>query len=225
MLNLLPVTQGEMNIRSEIWNTLGHDRNLGKALATYGMGRFNETVDGILARHRISHSLPGDVGMREALEAWRGTHFFVDYDEEGEPHFYTEAEAIDRAGLEGGDVRAAVQATFRALTPSALSGEEQARKIAREVCERRNLKRDNGLVYGAALEAAKEALGLSALSGDAGAAGPWMKVGTFEPEPDALYLVQGVLRTSVKRGSEIDADNIAAALISALPSHQGAGEP
>lgn len=45
------------------------------------------------------------------------------------------------------------------------------------------------------------------------AAGPWMKVGSFEPDSDALYLVQGTMRTSVKQGRDIDGDNVAAALI------------
>jgi hypothetical protein len=46
------------------------------------------------------------------------------------------------------------------------------------------------------------------------ATGPWQKVCTFTPEPDAYYLVRGTMRLSVKQGSEIDADNEAAALIS-----------
>lgn len=45
------------------------------------------------------------------------------------------------------------------------------------------------------------------------AAGPWMKVGTFEPIPDASYLVYGTLRLSIKLGRYIDADNVCAALI------------
>lgn len=45
------------------------------------------------------------------------------------------------------------------------------------------------------------------------AAGPWMQVGTFEPEPDALYLVKGTMFFSVKEGRAIDADNVVAARI------------
>lgn len=51
-------------------------------------------------------------------------------------------------------------------------------------------------------------------------AGPWQKVGTFEPDPDATYLVQGCMFLSIKRGSEIDPDNMFAALI-----HLPAAEP
>lgn len=50
-----------------------------------------------------------------------------------------------------------------------------------------------------------------------GAAGPWRKVGTFEPDPDALYIVQGSLRTSLKRGSMIERDHVAAALLHPYP--------
>lgn len=45
------------------------------------------------------------------------------------------------------------------------------------------------------------------------ATGPWQVVGSFIPDPDAYYLVRGTLRMSVKRGKDIDADNIWAAKI------------
>lgn len=154
-----------------------------------------------LARHRQSHSLPGDVRLREALEkpwSWPcpagDEHCCCDCEECCDcerPRTITpdwlnadtcienvmEALNTDTLFSEDGPVDTMVSsgdlmvilslagAAFHAraaLTPSALSGEEQARKIARDVCERRSLKRDNGLVYGAALEAAKAAFGLSA---------------------------------------------------------------
>ncbi len=57
--------------------------------------------------------------MREALAKWTETHFFVDYDEEGEPRRYTQDEAVKRASMSGGDVQQAVQATFAALNEGA----------------------------------------------------------------------------------------------------------
>lgn len=45
------------------------------------------------------------------------------------------------------------------------------------------------------------------------ATGPWIKVGTFEPDPEQLYIVQGSCFTSIKRGSDIDSDNLFAALV------------
>ena len=45
------------------------------------------------------------------------------------------------------------------------------------------------------------------------AAGPWMRIGTFTPKPDASYIVQGTLRRSVKLGSQIEADHCYAAEI------------
>ncbi len=41
----------------------------------------------------------------------------------------------------------------------------------------------------------------------------WQRVGTFEPDPYADYLVMGTMFLSVKKGRDIDHDNIAAAKI------------
>ena len=121
------------------------------------------------------------------------------------------------------DARAILKKIDAALTPSALSGEEQARKIAREVCDRRNLKRDNGLVYGAALEAAKEALGLSALSGDAG------ETRLVRASREAIELIDELNERATSRkfwGISQTMHNklctIRVTLARALPSHQGA---
>lgn len=54
---------------------------------------------------------------------------------------------------------------------------------------------------------------LSQLSPAAAATGQWQEVGTFEPDPYANYLVMGTMVLSVKKGADIDPDNIAAALI------------
>lgn len=46
------------------------------------------------------------------------------------------------------------------------------------------------------------------------ATGPWLRVGSFVPDPAQQYIVQGGFRTSIKWGSEIDADNLFAAVLS-----------
>lgn len=54
---------------------------------------------------------------------------------------------------------------------------------------------------------------LSTFPVEGAATGPWQQVGSFEPDPSALYLVRGTMCISVKCGAEIDDDNLAAALI------------
>lgn len=59
---------------------------------------------------------------------------------------------------------------------------------------------------------------LNALADRAEAAtGPWLPVGSFTPEPNEWYLVQGCLRTSIKMGRDIDRDNMFAAQILSDP--------
>ncbi len=63
------VTQADKTLRAAIWNNLGHDQRVGQALTRYGMTKFNDLVDHLLARHR---STGDDTGaLREALEKER----------------------------------------------------------------------------------------------------------------------------------------------------------
>ncbi len=186
--SLLPVTQADRDAAAQAYHAIakGYMQVIGCAMEA-GAADEKALVQ-LFARHRISHSLPGDVGhLRE--------EFFSSTFSTGDsvldvtakltllaclgPSATNARAAIlgeTHVGAGSVSVKQALQAMRllahkvadrfapAALTPSPCpgdAGEDRARKIARDVCDRRNLKRDDGLVYSAALEAAKEALCLS----------------------------------------------------------------
>jgi len=73
------VTQADRDLRAAIWNTLGHDLKLGRALTRFGMARFNETVDALAAEHRTSAEADSARLIAMACEALKPFAFAADH--------------------------------------------------------------------------------------------------------------------------------------------------
>lgn len=63
------VTKADMNIRAAIWNKLGDDVKMGKALTSYGMVRFAKTIDQIAAEHRLATEASKDAEIEHLIQA------------------------------------------------------------------------------------------------------------------------------------------------------------